>query len=79
MEGAIIIITTTTTIKATITIPTTTCIVIASVCGKELLLGELPASHSWEAPNIFLVSLSESDSGFERHPRHLVGQFNVLP
>lgn len=79
MEGAIIIITTTMTIKATITITTTTRIVIGSVCGKELFLGELPASHSWEAPNIFLVSLPKSDSGFERHPRHLVGQFNVLP
>lgn len=79
MEGAIIIITTTTTIMATITITTTTCIVIGSVCGKGLLLAELPASHSWEAPNIFLVSLPESGSGFERHPRHLIGQFNILP
>lgn len=78
MEGAIIIIITTmTTTTATITI--TTRIVIGSVWGKGWLLGELPASHSWEAPNIFLVSLPESGSGFERHPWHLVGQFNVLP
>ena len=61
--------------------PSSSCIIIVSVCAftvqKGWLQGELPASHSWEAPNVFIVSLPKSGSGFERLPRHPAGWFNV--
>ena len=47
--------------------------------GEGVAPGRTASFSFLGAPNIFLVSLPESGSGFERHLRHLVGQFNVLP
>lgn len=50
---------------------------LCAYSAKVVAPGRMPASHSWEAPNIFIVSLPKSGPWFERHPRHPAGWFNV--